>query len=55
MVIRGRLCEVWKVYGDPMGSKWVIYIKFRKCMGTLGVIVGRLYEDWEVYGDPKGS
>ena len=35
-VIRGRLYEVWEVYGDPRESKWAVYMKFGKYMGTLG-------------------
>ena len=34
-VIVGHLYEVRKVYGDPRGSLWVIYMRFGKCMGTL--------------------
>ena len=33
---RGRLHEVWEVYGDSRGSYGVIYMRFGKCMGTLG-------------------
>ena len=32
----GRLYEVWEVYGDPRGSLEVVYMRFGKCMGTLG-------------------
>ena len=42
------------MYGDPRGSQGVVYMRFGKCMGTVGVIGGRLYEVWEVYGDPRG-
>ena len=42
------------MYGDPRGSKWVVYMKFGKYMGTLGDHKGRTYEVWEVYGDPRG-
>ena len=51
----GRFYEVWEVYGEPRGSKGVIYVRFGKCMGTLGVIRGRLFEAREVYGHPRGS
>ena len=30
----------------------VVYMRFGKCMGTLG---GRLCEVWEVYGGPRWS
>ena len=32
-VIGGHLYEVWKVYGVD----GVIYMRFEKCMGTIGV------------------
>ena len=32
----GRLYEVWKVYGDPKGVIVGVYVKFGKCMVTLG-------------------
>ena len=34
-VTEGRLYEVWEVYGDPLGSLGVIYMRFGKCMGSL--------------------
>ena len=47
---RGRLYEVWEVYGDPMGAiggrlyeVWEVY------GDPMGVIGGLLYEVWEVY------
>ena len=39
-VIGGRLYEVWEVYGDPRGVIGVVYMRFVKCMGTLGKPVG---------------
>ena len=35
-----------------VGKLIIIYMRFGKCMGVIGV---RLYEVWEVYGDPRGS
>ena len=29
------LWVLWS-FGDPRGSYWVIYLRFGKCMGTLG-------------------
>ena len=40
----GRLYWVWEVYGDPRGSYWVVYLRFEKCMGTLGGYSGRTFE-----------
>ena len=34
----GGLYEVWEVYGDLMGVIGVVFMRFGKCMGTLGVI-----------------
>ena len=34
--IMGRLYEDWEVYGDLRGPYGVVYMRFRKCMGTLG-------------------
>ena len=33
---KGRLYEVWEVYGDPRGSYGVVYMRFGKYMRTLG-------------------
>ena len=33
---RGPLYKVWEVYGNPRGSKGVVYVRLGKCMGTLG-------------------
>ena len=37
-----------------MGTLGVVYMKFVKCMETLGVKGGHLYKIWEVYGNPRG-
>ena len=44
---KNQVCEV---YGDPRGSQGVVYMRFEKCMGTMGVIAGRLCQVWEVFG-----
>ena len=35
-VIGCRLYKVWEVFGDPMGVIGVVYIRFGKCLVTLG-------------------
>ena len=43
------------MYGDLRGPLEVVYMRFGKCMGTLGGHKGRIYEVLEVYRDPRGS
>ena len=35
-VIGCRLYKVWEVFGDPMGVIGVVYMRFGKCLVTLG-------------------
>ena len=52
--LEGRLYDVWDVYGDPMGSYGIVYMKFGECIWTLRVIWDCLYEVWGVYVDTRG-
>ena len=36
VAIRGHLYEIWEVYGDHRGSLRAVYMRFGKCIGTLG-------------------